>query len=342
MDPESENLALLLHLNQSKVITKNIKARCDYNQNFCFVKETRGDLFLIWATQDNNLEVYDLNEEIVIDTIKAHDDGINSCHHFYDPIKNKDYVITSSDDKTIKIWQFIEALDIGSVECRLKNILTVKQDTIGNFRNACMFTDFEEKKNYILVELSDYIIAIYSEKGQYLRKIEGCIFFDVWTDEKFSRSYIVTSYAGKVKFYDFKTGKVSKEFNSEGKFANAAIVNNLLILADDNGSITTYDIYTGEIVNENKDCKTPITELTIWDVEYFFAGTSDGKFECYETKTLTKVNSIENLLCEKVVYGLSFIHPRYGAAIAISGPFDLDKAVLTILTTTHHLPGGGL
>lgn len=333
MDYEKENLSIILNLNKSKIISDKINSFNDFSQNFCFLKESTGDTFLIWATTENVLEVYNLNLEFVVDRVKAHEDDINSCHHFYDPIKNKDFIITSSDDKTIKIWEFIENNSLHSKSCKLKNILTIKQDTIGNFRNAYMFTDFEEKKNYIVVELSDYLIAIYNENGQYLRKIDGCIFFDIWSGD--TKIYIVTSYAGKTKLYDYKTTKVWKEFKSKGKSTIAAVINNLLISADDEGFITTFDIHTGEIMNQIQNDTSSIIELTVWDLEYLFVATSDGNYHCYETKTLTKVRTLENIGINKVLYGLSFIHPKYGVSLAISGPTDSDKAVMLILSSVN-------
>lgn len=381
MDEESENLEYLLNLNYTKPICTNIHALCDYNQNFCFIKATKGDLYLLWATLDNYLEVYDMSKEISIEKIKAHDDWINSVHHFYDPTKDKDIVISCSDDKTIKLWEFnVEGLQSSlcltkPYKCPLKNILTIKQDTIGNFRNAFMFTDFEENLNYIVVELSDYMIAIYNQKGQYLRKFDGCIFFDTWVDESNGRGHLVTGYGNKIKLFDFKSGKNIREFHtdSSSKCIVSAVVNNLLILADDSGYIKTFDIKNGTLIKEFKqeinekeeleNVKTvqveglatinsskssqidkeknkwskgdshPITELTIWDVEYFFAA-SHSHLDIFETKNLFKIRSISNLNVEKVVYAQSFIHPRYGPALAYAGPMlqDNDKGVLNILT----------
>jgi WD40 repeat protein len=375
MDEESENLQLLLNLNYTKPVSTNINALCDYNQNFCLIKATKGDLYLLWATIDNSLEVYDINKEITIDKIKAHEDWINSVHHFYDPHHDKDIIISCSDDKTIKLWEFnVEGISISSYQCPLKNTLTIKQDTIGNFRNAFMFTDFEDNINYIVVELSDYMIAIYNHKGQYLRKFDGCIFFDTWVDESSGRSHLVTGYGNKVKLFDFKSGKNIREFHTDStsKCVVSAVVNNLLILADDTGSIKTFDIKNGNFVREFKQEQKeevenikmvqqegvsspslntykkprslskgdyhPITELSIWDIEYFFAA-SNSHLDIFETKNLFRIRSIANLNVEKVIYAQSFIHPRYGPALAYAGPMleDSDKGVLNILTVEKPL-----
>jgi WD40 repeat protein len=326
IDLDKENLSIVMKLKHIQILTHDINAMSDYNKNFCFVKAIKGDMYIIWANKENYLEIYDLNKSSVLQKIKAHDDWINSVHHFYDPLENKDFIITCSDDKTIKIWDADFHMEVHN----LKNILTIKQDTVATFRNAFVFTDFNNKCNYIVAELSDYIVAIYDQKGKFLWKIDKCYFLDIWEDCQLFETHLIVSYAGMVKFYNLKTGDLTKEFLSHGILAIAVVVNNLLVMADENGVIKTFDIIKHKLMNEQCISSSPILELIVWDIQFIIAGLANGKLEFYETKTLTKVRTIESG-CEKVVYALPFIHPTYGPSLAISGPSGNEKSRLTLI-----------
>src|SRR5690606_18736976 len=112
---------------------------------------------------------------------------------------------------------------------------------------------------------------------------------DIWDDVKNSRTHLITSYAGEVKFYDIFTGELTKQFTSHGRLAVGAVVNDLLIMADESGAIRTYDICHNKLMNEETVSHAPVEELIIWDIEYFVTGLVNGQMEFYETKTLTKI-----------------------------------------------------
>jgi WD40 repeat protein len=319
LDPEEANLQIILNLNKNYVITNNINSISDSNENFCCF--TSGGIeYLVWATTDHNLEIFDLKHHHMIKECKnAHSDWINSCHHFFDNKLKKDLLITSSDDKTIKLWSFED----------MKTLLTVKNDTIGNFRNAYLIPDPKLNKNFILAEVSDYIIVLYDFEGKFLRKFNDSILHDIWWNKDRNELQIVTSYAGKVHFYDLFTGKIHKEFQSEGHLASAAVVNNLLVVADESGTIKTFDIVHFNKLHQAK-ASSSVNLLTVWDIEFIIALLDNGKIEIYETKTLTKIKTIDTL-CEKVVYAEPFIHPLFGVSLVMSGPTGMNKGILYFL-----------
>jgi WD40 repeat protein len=329
VDLEKENLLIVENLKILKTISQNINSICDYHKNFCFVKLIHGDTLLIWASIKHSLEIYDLNKEKLVDSINAHNDWINSCEHFYDPFKNIDVIVTCSDDMSVKLWEVQPVLskDI----CYLKNFMTIKQDNIGYPRTAYMFTDFLCKQNFILVELSNYVIQLFNQNGKYLKQIDSSYFCDIYVDDKKEEYYIVTFYFNRVKFLDLKTFEIRKEFLSDGKVLAVAIVNNLIIISDELCNLKSFNILTLELVNEVKVDKFPINLIEIWDIEFFFAGNQEGKLCCFETKTLMKIRTLDIFSLEKIVHMAPIIHPLHGPSLILSGSDKSNKGMLMLL-----------
>jgi WD40 repeat protein len=330
IDLEKENLLIVENLKNLKIISEDINSQGYCRQNFCLVKLIHGDTLLIWPSKNNSLEVYDLNKEKLVDSIKAHDDWINSCQHFYDPFKNTDFIVTCSNDMTIKLWEFQKI--VSKDTCYLKNFTTIKQDTIGYPRTAYMFTDFLDKQNYILVELNNCVLKLFQQNGHFLKQIESSYFWDIYVDDNKAEYLIVISYSNTVKLLDLKTFQIIKEFLSEGKVLAVAIVNNLLIISDDICNLKSFNILNSELINEVKVENSPVNLISIWDIEYFFAGNEEGKLSCFETKTLMKVRTLDLSSWTKIVNMNQIMHPLYGPSLIISGTDKYAKSILMMYT----------
>lgn len=329
-DPEEENLEIITKLNKLEIITENIYSQDSYQQNFCHFHKG-GRIFLIWATKDYYLEFYDLLSKTLFHKIKVHTDFINSVHHFHDVIGKRDLIITTSDDKYLKIYNFED----------FSEIVKIENNTIAHYRNGFIFAE-KSKSNvhglnyYIITELSDYIVALYDFNGKFIRKIQNCWFFDLWHCPKTNICQVVGSYAGNVKLYELKSGKLTKEFKCHGTLVEAAIINDLLITGDDEGFLRTYNLDDNSMMNEIK-LESPITHITVWDIEYLFVSLDNGFVHCYEAKTLTNVKIIKPV-CEKIVYAESMLYPNLGPALIMTGPICSEKSLLAMITCEPHNP----
>jgi len=331
--PEEEDLEFITKLNRFEIITENIDSQNSYAQNFCHFHRG-GKVYLIWATKDYFLEIYDLQVKFLILRIKVHDTQINSCHYFHDAKSNRDLIITTSDDKFIKIWNFQD----------FSLILKIENDTVASFRNAFIFAEIsknlkDEKlgiiRYYIISELSDYVVALYDFNGKFIKKVKDITFFDLWHCPKVNSCQLVGSYAGSVKLYNLKSGELTKEFKCHGVLVEAALLNDVLITGDEEGYLRTYNIEENSLMDEVK-LDSKIIHITIWDIEYFFAFLENGYIHCYEAKTLTNVK-IMNPICEKVTYAESILYQNFGPGLIITGPKDFEKSMLGIITSEPHI-----
>ena len=101
-----------MKLKFAKDIVQNGPNYSGASQMFAVYKSIQGKVILAYPTKERSLEIYDLEKEELIKSIKeAHSSEIYCCRHFVDIKSNKDLLITSSFDKSLKIWD-IENSDV--------------------------------------------------------------------------------------------------------------------------------------------------------------------------------------------------------------------------------------
>ena len=88
-----------------KDLAKNAPTYSNGTQMFAAFKTLKGDVLLAWVTKSKTLELYDLEKDTPIKTVKdAHSKDIHSCKHYLDVKTNSDLLITCSYDKSVKVW----------------------------------------------------------------------------------------------------------------------------------------------------------------------------------------------------------------------------------------------
>ena len=72
---------------------------------FCAFKSFNGEPLVVWGSTSLNIEFYDCNKAKIVKTIfQAHKQTIFSCRHYADIRQRIDYIITSSNDRSVKVW----------------------------------------------------------------------------------------------------------------------------------------------------------------------------------------------------------------------------------------------
>jgi WD40 repeat protein len=319
-DDATENLEYITNLNKFMTITTDISS-----DSFCHFKSHMDHhIYLLWANDQNTIEVLDLSMNRIKMRIKAHTDKINSLHYYYDHNEKRDILVTSSDDKSIKLWGFP----------KFEKILEIKNDSI-TYLQANIFTEKigSSSKWFIIAEMSDNVIVLFDSEGNFIRKFTNGRLPKLWHDHHTNSCFLVSSHKGVVCFTDLTTGKEQKKFKCLGNTPRTAILNNVLITADDEGWLRTYCIEKGELINEYK-LSQYVTHITIWDIEYFFVFLSHGSFLCFEAKTLSIVKSF-SAVCESVTYAEGMIHPILGPSLAITGQTKEGRSLILFYDEPH-------
>ena len=157
---------------------------------------------VVWETSEYNIEFFDLEKNNIINTIfLAHSQTIFSCKH-YANVKNRiDYIITSSHDRTVKVWN-------------LNNYSNLV--TIVNAHSSCNIYSvsiiFKKNSKYIITSAPNEYMKIWDFNGTFLRHFgqndERTYFIDVYYNNKEKKNYILNGNNNDVKNYSFQDGKI--------------------------------------------------------------------------------------------------------------------------------------
>ena len=90
-----------------KDICSNAHKTNSIDRVFCAFKSFLGEALIVWGSSSNNIEYYDCEKEKIVKTFhQAHSQTVFSCRHYPYVKKRIDYIITSSYDRTVKLWDY--------------------------------------------------------------------------------------------------------------------------------------------------------------------------------------------------------------------------------------------
>ena len=288
---------------------------------FCAFKSFSGESLVVWGTPQYNIEFYDLEKGQIIKTIqRAHNQTVFSCRH-YPHIKNRiDYLITSSYDRTVKIW------DIKT----FSYIVNISNAHSGYYiYSVSVLCDEKDNINYIITSAPNEYMKIWDFSGKYIRNMgqndESTYFIDVYFDNKEKKNYILNANSVDVKSYTFKTGELYHKYKGTPQtWHMSAVVNEtknqqILIESDGNGYIRMWDFHSGLLIKNITSSPTlNLRGICLWNDDYLFAAGNDYQVKLYDLTQGKFVKSLKghtSTVCsiEKVV------HPKYGECLISQG-----------------------
>ena len=289
---------------------------------FCAFKSLQGESLIVWGTPQYSIEFYDLDKAKIIKTILyAHNQIIFSCRHFPDFKNNIDYIITSSYDRTIKIWNLKE----------FQPILNINSFSVGNYiYSVLILCEQNEGNNYVITSGQNDDMRIYDFKGSYLgifgvNDNRNTYFIDTYYDSKEEVYYIINGNGSDVKSYVFKTKDLYQKYEGSPKtWHMSAIVNEvkdkqILIESDGNGYIRMWDFHNGNLI-KSISLSSPISlrGICLWNDNYLLAACNDCQIKLIDLdqgKFIQSFKGHTNIVCslEKI------IHPKYGECLISQG-----------------------
>ena len=288
---------------------------------FCAFKSFSGESLVVWGTPQYNIEFYDLGKGQIIKTIqRAHNQTIFSCRH-YPHMKNRiDYLISSSYDRTVKVW------DIKT----FSYIVNISNAHSGNYiYSVSVLCDEKDDTNYIITSAPNEYMKIWDFSGKYIRNMgqndESTYFIDVYFDNKEKRNYILNANSVDVKSYSFKNGELYHKYKGTPQtWHMSAVVNetknqHILIESDGNGYIRMWNFHTGILIKSITSSPTlNLRGICLWNDDYLFAAGNDYQVKLYDLtqgKFIKSLKGHTSTVCsiEKVV------HPKYGECLISQG-----------------------
>ena len=311
-----------------KDITNNAPTYCSATQMFSAFNTLKGESLIAWVTNEKTIEIYDIEKDTLIKQIKdAHNEDIHSCRHFVDIKNNKDLLITTSYDKSVKVW------DIENLDKPLIDIQNAHSN--GYIFTSCILSHPKMDSNYIISGADDESIKIFDFTGKFLDKSikvsDYVNLLDVYYYKREKKFCIINANSHDIRIYNFDDLKVYKTYIEKyaSSHAHVAIYENEkedqvhLIDSDMKGFIHIWDFETEECI-KTIFMQTIINGICLWNEELIACTGRDKKIKMVNLKEGKIVRLItghekETISVQKVK------NEKYGECLVSHGKDGLIK-----------------
>ena len=311
-----------------KDITSNAPTYCSATQMFCAFKSLKGDSLSAWVTKDNTIELYDLEKDALIKSVKdAHTKDIHSCRHFIDIKNNQDLLITCSYDKSIRVW------DIEKLEKPLIDIQNAHSN--GFIFTSCILSHEKMPENYIISGADDESIKIFDFTGKFLDKnvkvSDYVNLLDVYYYKREKKFCIINANSHDIRIYNFDDLKIYKTYIEKNSSSHAHVIiyedekedKVHLIDSDMKGFIHIWDFDTEECL-KTIFLQTIINGICFWNEKYIACTGRDKKIKIVDIKEAKIVRLITGH--EKETISVQKVNiPKYGDCLVSHGKDGLLK-----------------
>ena len=304
-----------------KDICSNAHKTNSIDRVFCAFKSFLGEALIVWGSSSNNIEYYDCEKEKIVKTFhQAHSQTIFSCRHYPYVKKRIDYIITSSYDRTVKLWDYNQ----NSYDLCISN-------AHGGYYiySVSILFNIQEDKNYVITSSSNEKMKVWDFKGNYIRNFgqdsESTYFIDVYYSKWKKQYYIINANSVDVKSYEFDTGNLYHKYKGIPQtWHMSAVINEtkqgqLLIESDGTGRIRIWDFNTANLLkNIASTYSLNLRGICLWNDRYLFAAGNDYQvklFDLEEGKFIKSFKGHSSTVCtiEKIK------HPKYGGCLISQG-----------------------
>jgi len=304
-----------------KDICSNAHKTNSIDRVFCAFKSFLGEALIVWGSSNNNIEYYDCEKEKIVKTFhQAHSQTIFSCRHYPYVKKRIDYIITSSYDRTVKLWDYTQ----NSYDLCISN-------AHGGYYiySVSVLFNIQEDKNYVITSSSNEKMKVWDFKGNYIRNFgqdsESTYFIDVYYNKMKKQYYIINANSVDVKSYEFDTGNLYHKYKGIPQtWHMSAVINEtkqgqLLIESDGTGRIRIWDFNTANLLkNIASTYSLNLRGICLWNDRYLFAAGNDYQvklFDLEEGKFIKSFKGHSSTVCtiEKIK------HPKYGGCLVSQG-----------------------
>ena len=304
-----------------KDICSNAHKTNSIDRVFCAFKSFLGEALIVWGSSSNNIEYYDCEKEKIVKTFhQAHSQTVFSCRHYPYVKKRIDYIITSSYDRTVKLWDYNQ----NSYDLCISN-------AHGGYYiySVSILFNIQEDKNYVITSSSNEKMKVWDFKGNYIRNFgqdsESTYFIDVYYSKWKKQYYIINANSVDVKSYEFDTGNLYHKYKGIPQtWHMSAVINEtkqgqLLIESDGTGRIRIWDFNTANLLkNIASTYSLNLRGICLWNDRYLFAAGNDYQvklFDLEEGKFIKSFKGHSSTVCtiEKIK------HPKYGGCLVSQG-----------------------
>lgn len=317
-----------MNIKYKKDITNDAPSYTASTQMFCVFKSLKGKEILSWVTKKKTIELYDLEKESSIKSIKdGHSNDIHCVRHFIDTKTNTDLLITCSFDKSIKVWN-VEEMD--------KPLLTIENaHANGYIFSPCILSHEKLNENYIISGADEEGIKVFEFKenslGKHIKIEEYMNFIDTYYNKKENKFYIINGNSRNLVLFNFDDLSLYKTYVDRETTSHAYIIvyedekNNQVQLLDSDmkGFINIWDFYSGDCL-KRISVKTIVSGICLWDDQYVIATGKDKTIKIVDFKEGKVIRSLVGH--NKETISVRKIHiSKYGDCLVSHGKDGLLK-----------------
>ena len=288
---------------------------------FCAFKSFSCESLIVWGSTSYNVEFYDCEKGKIVKTfVQAHSQTIYSCRHYPDSQKRIDYIITSSYDRSVKVWDYKQSSYILNIS---------KAHSAFYIYSVSLLLSKNNEPNYVITSASNDKMKIWDFQGNYLRNVgqdtDNTYFIDVYYNKSKKKHYLINANSVDVKSYDFNTGNLFQKYKGTPQTWHMSVVINetkdgpILIESDGTGKIRMWDFNTAVLLkNIIPQNSVNLRGICLWNDRYLFAAGNDYKVKLFDLEEGKFVKSLEghtSTVCtiEKIM------HPKYGGCMISQG-----------------------
>ena len=189
-------------------ITQNCScARWTVTHSFDVFKSIFDEYLIVYGNNSKNysIEFYNitnkkLNENLTINN--PHSDKIVNIKHYYYELNKQDFILSSSQDKSIKLWELFS----------LKNLLTINHfsESIYILCEKIFFND-RIQNDYYIITSADQELKIWNKQGENIKTFthENSYLNKYYENFKY---YIIHGNEGKIGIRDIENGEIIHKY----------------------------------------------------------------------------------------------------------------------------------
>ncbi len=244
----------------NKLVPYNILDKSPYtdwclDNTFTVFNSINNDNILIYGKKNLSIECYDLNNNIIITTIKnIHIKDISTIRHYFDNNKKRDLILTGDPEANCtKLWNFYNwelLLEINNVYNN------------GKMCSVCLFNDRKINKNYIITSSrgENEYIKIWNMNSSIEKQIndssnDKTSFIDTYYDEINNKNYIINGNDRFFKSFNYDNNQLYQIYHdreSNSTHVSGIIVNDegliKLIESSYDSSLRVWNFNSGEML----------------------------------------------------------------------------------------------
>ena len=290
-------------------ITQSIHTNCYDNQFVIFESINKYSYVLVAATKNFSLAVYDILDYFtLISSKKMFNDYVSSIKHYPYRSKNKntDYILTTSWDSSIKLWEYYEIETKTNLKRTLAVVVNITEFMTHVF-SACLVVNksllyvvyFNEKDNIIVKDMKNSHVKFLGIKSTVRKYTQlQCV-----QEAKTKKNYIIAA-SNCLQVFDFseenkkslvktvgEKGRKSKVVSLEIQQENDKIK---IFEIDTQGVLRVWDFSTEQLIF-SIETSSSVVSMCLWNSSYIIlAGYNDSTLKIVSLKEEKIITEIED------------------------------------------------